>query len=85
MLFLALGGFAGAGVHVHVMNLLGLVMMALFLHLYFAPWRRLQRALDAGDGAAAGRQLGQIRTIVAINLVLGLITSVIGASGRYWG
>jgi uncharacterized membrane protein len=67
------------------MNLLGLVMVALFLHLYFAPWRRLQRALDAGDVAAAAGQLGQIRTIVAINLSLGLITSVIGASGRYWG
>jgi uncharacterized membrane protein len=85
MLFLALGGFAGAGVHVHIMNLTGLVMMALFLHLYFAPWRRLQRALDAGDNAAAAQQLGQIRMIVAINLGLGLITSVIGASGRYWG
>lgn len=85
MLFLALGGFAGAGVHVHVMNLTGLVMMALFLHLYFAPWRRMQRALDAGDVAAAARHLGQIRMIVAINLGLGLITSVIGASGRYWG
>ena len=35
--------------------------------------------------AAAAGQLGQIRTIVAINLSLGLITSVIGASGRYWG
>jgi uncharacterized membrane protein len=85
MLFLALGGFAGAGVHVHVMNLVGLIMMALFLHLYFAPWRRLRRVLDAGDVAAAAGQLGQIRTIVAINLSLGLITSVIGASGRYWG
>lgn len=85
MLFLVLGGFAGAGVHVHIMNLVGLIMMALFLHLYFAPWRRLQRALDAGDDAAAATQLGQIRMIVAINLALGLITSAIGASGRYWG
>jgi uncharacterized membrane protein len=85
MLFLALGGFAGAGVHVHIMNLIGLIMMALFLHLYFAPWRRMQRALDAGDNAAAAGQLGQIRMIVAINLALGLITCVIGASGRYWG
>ena len=85
MLFLALGGFAGAGVHVHVMNLTGLIMMALFLHLWFAPWRRLRRALDAGETAAAAAQLGQIRTIVAINLGLGLITAVVGASGRYWG
>jgi uncharacterized membrane protein len=85
MLFFALGGFAGVGVHVHIMNVTGLIMMALFLHLYFAPWRRLQRALDAGDNAGAARQLDQIRVIVAINLGLGLITSVIGASGRYWG
>jgi hypothetical protein len=33
----------------------------------------------------AARQLGQIRWMVATNLVLGLLTSAIGASGRYWG
>jgi uncharacterized membrane protein len=58
--------------------------MALFAHLYFAPWRRMQQALDAGDNAEAARRLGQIRMIVAINLILGLITCVVGASGRYW-
>jgi len=35
--------------------------------------------------ATAARQLGQMRLIVATNLVLGLITAAIGASGRYWG
>jgi uncharacterized membrane protein len=85
MIFLGLGGFAGAGVHVHLMQAFGLLMMALFLHLYFAPWRRLQRALDQSDYQAAAGQLGQIRRIVAINLTLGLITIAIGASGRYWG
>ena len=85
MLLFGLGGFAGAAVHVHVMNLTGLVMMALFLHLYFAPWRRMQRALDAGETADAAKALGQIRLVVEINLVLGLITCVIGASGRFWG
>jgi uncharacterized membrane protein len=84
MLLFGLGGFAGAGVHVHLMQATGLVMMALFLHLYFAPWRRLQAALDGGDGAAAAAQLGQIRRIVGINLVLGLITAAVGASGRFW-
>jgi uncharacterized membrane protein len=85
ILFFGLGGFAGAGVHVHLMQAIGLVMIALFLHLYFAPWQRLQRALDQGDQAAAARQLGQIRRVVAINLVLGLITAAIAAGGRYWG
>lgn len=84
MIFYGLGGFAGAGVHVHLMQATGLLMMALFLHLYFAPWRRLRRALDAGDYEAATVQLTQIRRIVATNLALGLITVAIGASGRYW-
>ena len=30
-------------------------------------------------------QLNQIRIIVTINLILGLITVAIGSSGRYWG
>jgi uncharacterized membrane protein len=85
MLFGHFGGFGGAPVHVHIMNLTGLVMMALFLHLYFAPWQRMRRALDGGDTALAATQLNQIRMIVLVNLVLGLITVVVGSSGRFWG
>jgi hypothetical protein len=32
----------------------------------------------------AARELDQIRRIVAINLVLGLLTVIVGASGRFW-
>ena len=85
MIFFGLGGFASAGVHVHIMQATGLLMIALFLHLYFAPWRRLQRALAHSDYDGATRQLAQIRWIVATNLALGLITVAIGASGRHWG
>jgi uncharacterized membrane protein len=85
MIFFGLGGFSAAGIHVHVMQAIGLLMIALFLHLYFAPWRRLRRALAAGDDPMAAAELAQIRRIVAINLTLGLITAAIGASGRYWG
>jgi uncharacterized membrane protein len=84
MIFLHFGGFAQVGVHVHVMQGIGLVMMALFLHLFFAPWRRLKQAVDAGNWPAGGRNLGQIRQVVGINLVLGLITVAVGSSGRYW-
>jgi uncharacterized membrane protein len=59
-------------------------MMLLFLHLFFAPWRRFSRAVETGALQDAGAQLNQIRRIVAINLVLGLITVVVGASGRFW-
>jgi uncharacterized membrane protein len=78
------GGFATASMHAHVMLLSGLMMMALFAHLYFAPFRRLRAAVAAGDTPAAAAQIAQIRAIVATNLALGLITAAIGASGRYW-
>jgi uncharacterized membrane protein len=80
----ALGGLAAWGRHVHVMLALGVAMMLLFGHLYFAPNRRLQAAVARADWATAGRELGMIRRIVEINLVLGLITAAVGASGRYW-
>ena len=56
MLFLRFGGFAGAGLHIHVMQVTGILMMALFLHLFFAPWRRFSRAVETGafqDAAAS--------------------------------
>jgi uncharacterized membrane protein len=85
LIFLVFGGFAGVGIHVHLMQGIGILMMLLFFHLYFAPWRRFQTAVAGQDWAKAGRQLGQIRTIVTINLILGLIVVAIGSSGRYWG
>src|SRR5438445_632648 len=84
MVFLFLGGFRGVGMHVHLMQGTGIVMILIFLHLFFAPWRRFQRAIAAGDLPAAGKSLETIRLLVATNLVLGLITVVVGASGRYW-
>jgi uncharacterized membrane protein len=85
MLFAVHGGFGGAGIHIHIMHATGWIMILLFCHLYFAPYRRLRRALDGGDLAAAAKQLGQIRRIVGINMLLGLATAAIGASGKYWG
>lgn len=83
MIGLALGGFAGLGLHIHLMQGIGLVMMALFAHVWFAPFRRLRAAVAAQDWPAGGTQMRQIRMIVAINLVLGLVTIVVAAGGRY--
>ena len=80
-----MGGFAHIGLHVQIMQGIGIIMMLAFGHLYFTPWKRFRRAVDAGDFATAAKQLGQIRAIVMLNLVLGLIVVVIGATGRYWG
>jgi uncharacterized membrane protein len=85
MVFGVYAGFGGVGLHVHLMQGIGIVMMLLFLHLYFAPWRRFRAAVEREDWAEGGLRLSQIRTVVTINLVLGLIVVAIGGSGRYWG
>lgn len=77
-------GFGVGGIHVHIMQATGILMMLLFAHLFFAPWRRFEAAVAAGELPAAARHLNQIRLVVGINLVLGVITVTVGATGRWW-
>ena len=78
------GGFAGAPLYINVMQGLGILMVLLYLHLFFAPWKRFRRALDQSALPDAGKALNQIRQIVAINLALGIIVVIVGGTGRYW-
>ncbi len=76
-----LGVYQGQmGLHVHIMTALGLVMVLLFTFIYLVLYPRMGRALDAGDVPAAGRNMALIRRIIATNLVLGLVTSVLGVA-----
>jgi uncharacterized membrane protein len=84
MLFSIFGGFAHVAGYVQLMMGLGIIMMLLFFHLFFAPWRRFRAAVEQRDWAAGGRQLAQIRTIVTINLILGLVTIAVASGGSYW-
>lgn len=83
MLFSLFGGVSGAGLHIHIMQGLGWLMILLFLHLYFAPFRRLKEAVVTENWAEAAAQLNQIRRFVGINLSLGLIVIAGAAGGRY--
>ena len=85
MIFNGFGGFATAPEYVNVMMGLGIVMMLSFGHLFFVPWRRMQRALDRNDIVGGAASLNQIRGIVVFNLYLGLIVVAVAATGRYWG
>jgi uncharacterized membrane protein len=84
MIFLMFGGLAGTPPYVHAMATTGIVMMLLYLHLVFAPWRRFGAALDQGALPEAGKSLNQMRIIVGINVLLGALTIIIGGTGRYW-
>lgn len=79
-----LGGMGAVGLNVNIMQGLGWIMILLFLHVFFAPYRRLRRAVASNDLDAAARQLGQIRLLVGINLALGLIVVIVAAGGRYF-
>ena len=85
MMFEGFEGFADSPLHVHLMLGIGWLMVLIYLHLWFVPYKRFKAALDAGDPPVAAKNLNQIRWIVTTNLALGLINAVIGASGRYWG
>jgi uncharacterized membrane protein len=57
----------------HLMFGLGLLMFALFGHLYFGPFRRLKQAVAAADWPEGGRRVGQIATLAMANLALGAL------------
>ena len=84
MIFEGFGGFANLPLHVNLMHGIGWLMVLIYGHLWFVPYKRFKAALDAGETPVAAAHLNQIRWIVTTNLALGLITAVIGASGRYW-
>jgi uncharacterized membrane protein len=83
LLFGHFGGFRGAGWHVHLMHLTGLLMSAIYLAIFFGPWRRMRQALSAGDLPAAAAANEGIRRLVTGNLLLGLFTLGIAAWGRF--
>jgi uncharacterized membrane protein len=80
----ALGGMHAVGLYVHLMLGFGVVMMLIFLHVYFAPFGRLKRAVARQDFSAAATQVNQIRAFVGTNLYIGLLVIVIATCGRYY-
>ena len=66
-------GMKNAPVGWHLMLGIGVLMFALFGHLYFGPFRRLRQAVSASDWPEGGRRVGQIATLAMVNLALGAV------------
>lgn len=77
----AAGGPFNMPLEWHVMVGLGIVMMAVFGHIRFALYPRLQRAVAASDWPAGGAALGSIRGWVAINLTIGTVIVLVTLMG----
>ena len=78
-----LGGFAAVGLYVHAMLWAGIVMMLIFFHVFFAPFKRLKLAVAAEDWPAGASKLAQIRVLIGINLLIGLAVIAIASGGRF--
>ena len=76
------GGFGAAHWSVHAMFAVGLLMMAIFAHIRFGPFRRLQRAVTAHDWPSGAPQMNRIRQLVALDLALGTAVFVLAVVGR---
>ncbi|NMG67427.1 hypothetical protein GPA19_21015 [Azoarcus indigens] len=67
-------GFARAPAAWHAMTFTGLVMIAVFLSIWFGPWRSLRQAVHVEDWARGAIAMNRIRQRVAFNLALGVVT-----------
>lgn len=76
-------GMKGLAMHINLMMGLGIIMMLIFMHVFFAPFKRLKKAVEAQDWPTGGKALTQIRHLVGINMTIGLITAAIATGGRY--
>ena len=60
-----------------IMAVLGVAMVAIFMHIRFALYKKLDRAVAASEWGAGGAALAQIRTWVSVNLGLGVIVLLV--------
>ena len=56
-----------------IMAVLGVVMVAIFMHIRFVLFKRLGQAVAASDWGAGGAAMAQIRRWVAFNLGTGIL------------
>ena len=82
VMIVAMGGFTAVGGHIHLMTVLGLLMALIFGFIVAVPFQRFRIALAGAALEAAGAALAQVRRLVGINLVLGLVTITIAVLGH---
>jgi uncharacterized membrane protein len=74
------GGFSALGSYIRLMAALAVLVALIFAYLQFFPLKRFRRAIAKAELTVASKALGRVRLVLAVNLVLGIITVVIGTS-----
>jgi uncharacterized membrane protein len=62
----------------------GLIMVMIYLHVFFSPYRRLKQAVIVQDYPLAAAQLNKIRGLVGTNILIGITVIIIASAGRYF-
>lgn len=75
-------GMADWPTHVHVMHGLGLIMALLFLVVFFLPFKQLRDAVDTQDWQRGAAALANVRRLVGINLIIGVVVVAVASGGR---
>ena len=68
----------------HIMMGLGIVMILMFLHVFFAPYNKLKQAVAEERWEDGGKALNQIRILVGINTLIGIITILVATAGKFF-
>ena len=81
MISAGMGNFA---MYIHIMLMIAGIMTLIFAYISFIPFPRLKEAVANKNFPEAGKALAPIRQLIGINLVLGLITIIVAAAGRFF-
>jgi uncharacterized membrane protein len=69
--------------YIQAMHLLGLIMTIIFTSIFFGPYQDFKKAVNSLNFPEGGKHINRIRQLVTINLILGLLTSIIASMGVY--
>ena len=72
------------GAHVIIMSALAVAMLLILGHVTFAPAKRLHKFVAEANFEEAAAQLDQIRKLIGINTLIGLVIIVIASAGKFW-
>ncbi|MGB1701692.1 MAG: DUF4149 domain-containing protein [Cycloclasticus sp.] len=78
------GGMKNLAPYIHIMMTMGIVMVLIFMHVFFAPTRKLTRAVKEQNWEEAAKGLAQVRALIGVNLIIGLSVIALATAGRYY-
>ncbi|MBF0444467.1 MAG: hypothetical protein HQL68_02680 [Magnetococcales bacterium] len=83
MVFSYLGGWDDLGLHVYIMQVVGWIMIVIFVYVYLGPYKEMKIRVKEELFPEAGMFMLKIRRLVGVNLLLGIVNVVTAVTGRY--